>query len=289
MMQAKRLTRQCRDSLATRAAQCVVLLGVLVNAAHAQDLIRVNGHGITLQQIEAVNPQSADNPSVRQQVAEQLAQQQLLADLIKVVPPVVEARISAEQQNLKRQALAQWAAQDYLQAHPISQATIEQAYAKSLAALPAKQYWLRWIVVKTPKEATGVIEALRAGKQGFSNLALTQSVGQNAELGGALGWQSEQSMSAAVLSVVRKLKVGEVAGPISLGSDFAIVQLLAERDTPKPSLEQLRPQIEQQLRATALQAYVAELAKAAKIENLTPSPAPPSSAAKNEDNKNVEH
>lgn len=256
-------------------AKSLTLSLALSCAAQAQVVLRVDGHPITLEEAEAVNPQAADQPQVRQQVVEQLAQQQLLADALKSVPPQAQARIEAGQKNLRRQALAQLSAEAFLQAHPISQEAIRQAYDKHIADLPTRQYWLRWIVVKTPEEAKRVLDALRGGKQTFTALALHHSIGQNAELGGALGWQSEQAMSAEVLGVVRKLQPGQVAGPIALGENLAIIQLVAERTPPKPDFEQLKPQIEQQLRQAALQAHVQELAKNAKIDNL----APPAQAA----------
>ncbi|MDD5031267.1 MAG: peptidyl-prolyl cis-trans isomerase [Rhodoferax sp.] len=278
------------SSAPMRAAQVfatgLALCAALTCRAQAQDLLRVNGHPITLEQAEAANPLAADQAQVRQQVAEQLAQQQLLADTVKQVPPEVRARIEAGQQNLRRQALAQLAANDFLQAHPISHEAIQQAYDKLIADLPARQHWLRWIVVKTPEQAKSVLDALRSGKQTFTALALTHSIGQNAELGGALGWQSEQAMSAAVLGVVRKLQPGQVAGPIVLGSDYAIVQLLAVRPTEKPSLEQLKPQIEQKLRQAALEAHVQSLAKNAKIDNLMQTT--PAAPAPNKEQKHAQ-
>lgn len=250
-------------------AVAICLAGfVLASPARAQDLLRVNGHVITLEQVEAANPAAASNPAVRQQVTDQLAQQQLLADSTTDVAAQVAARIKAAQANVKRQALAQLAADQYLQAHPVSEAEVEAEYHKLLSEQPAKQYWVRWIVLKSPEQAQATLDALRTGNQGFTAQAVKQSIGQNADLGGALGWQSEQTLPAAVLGVVRKLKTGQVAGPIALDDGYAIVQLVAQRSTPKPTLAQIKPQIEQQLRSAALQQHVQELAKAAKIENL---------------------
>jgi peptidyl-prolyl cis-trans isomerase C len=253
-------------------AACAVLFGA--TSVRAQDLLRVNGTTITQEEVLAVNPEAASNVQLRQEIAEQLAQQQLLADTIKKVPADLVARINAGQKNMERQALAQLAANQFLQSHPVTNAQIKTDYDKIIAALPPQQFWLRWIVVKTSNEAKAVIDELRTGKRNFVTLSIEQSIGQNADLGGALGWQSEQTLQAAVLGVVRKLKVGQVAGPIAFEGGYAIVQLVAKRDTPKPTLDQLRPQIEEQLRNAALQQHMQKLAKSAKIENLMQSKAP---------------
>jgi peptidyl-prolyl cis-trans isomerase C len=250
------------------ALTLVVASLAAASQASAQNVLRVNGHGITLQELEAVNPQAASNLQVREQVANQLAQQQLLADSLQHPPTGLDARIQAVQQNAQRQILAQQAADDYLAAHPVSESALKQAYDAQLANWPEKQYWTRWIVVKTPEQARSVLDALRSGKASFTTLAITQSIGQNAELGGALGWQTDRTLPAAVLAVVRKLKPNEVAGPISLDTGFAIVQWIAERTNPKPTFDALKPQLELQLRNAALQNHIQTLAKSAKIENL---------------------
>ncbi len=180
----------------------------------------------------------------------------------------MSSKIDALQTNAKRQALAQLAAENYLKTVSATDTQIKDAYQKLVDALPAQQYWMRWIVVKTVTQADEILATLKTGKQNFATLSIEQSIGQNAELGGALGWQTEQTLPAAVLGVVRKLRVGQVAGPIPLDNGYAIVQLLAQRATPKPTLEQLKPQIEQQFKNAALQKHIQELAKNAKIENL---------------------
>jgi peptidyl-prolyl cis-trans isomerase C len=242
-------------------------LACSAQAAKAQDLLRVNGHAITLAQVEAINPSAATNLAIRKQVVEQLAKQELLAQTTKKIPDTLTERIEAGQTNLKRQVLAQFAVDAYLQAHPVGEAAIKQAYEQETKNLPTEQFWLRWIVVKTPDEAKTVIEALRNGKKGFTDLAIEQSIGQNAELGGALGWQTDRTLPAAVLGVVQKLKIGQIAGPIAFDDGYAIVNLVAKRSTPVPSLDQLKPQIEMQLRNEAITAYIQDLAKSAKIEN----------------------
>lgn len=250
-------------------------------AAWAQDLVRVNGQSITLAQVEAANAAAASNPAVRQQVIEQLAQQNLLAGTVKSPAPGLTERIEAAQANVKRQMLAQWAADQFLQQHPVTEADIDAEYAKLTKAQAKQQYWVRWLVVSTPESAQSTLRELKSAQKGFAELAIERSIGQNAELGGALGWQTEQTLPAAVLAVVRKLKTGEVAGPIALDSGYAIVQLVAQRAAPKPTLDQLKPQIEQNLRSALLQDYIKELAKTAKIDNLMSSPeVTPAPAAK---------
>lgn len=259
-------------------AACVLGLAFQA-AASGQELLRIDGHAITLEQVAAANPAALSNPEVRQQVAEQLAQQQVLADQAPNPPASVTSRIEAAQANVKRQALAQYVADEYLKAHAPSKDAIEAAYEKLVAAMPVQQYWVRWIVVESPQQASKLLDTLKSGGSSFTELAVNFSVGLNAEMGGALGWQTEKTLPAAVLGAIQKLHSGQVAGPIALDSGYAIVQLVAVRPAPKPSLDQLKPQIEQQLRSTALQEYIQSLAKKVKVQNMqTTEPAPTTSA-----------
>ncbi len=253
-------------SLPFRAAALAALLGSGCGSAYAaQTLASVDGHALTLQQVEAANPQAAANAPLRQQIVEQFVQQQLLADTVHEVPPALQQRIEAAQENLRRQQLAQLAADTLWQQHPFDAAQQKAAYARALAALPAHEYWVRWIVVASPDAAHEVLDALRQGRS-FAALAVQRSIGANAEFGGALGWQSARTLPAAVLGEVRKLKAGQVAGPIALDNGYGIVQWIAQRDTPKPTLQQLVPSLEQQWRNDQLQQHLAELRKAAKVE-----------------------
>ncbi|OIQ85465.1 putative parvulin-type peptidyl-prolyl cis-trans isomerase precursor [mine drainage metagenome] len=256
-------------SFSFRGAVLAALLGAGFGVAcSAQTLASVDGHALTLQQVEAANAQAAANAPLRQQIVEQFIQQQLLADTVHEVPPALQQRIDAGGANLRRQMLAQLAADTLWQQHPFDAVQQKAAYASALAALPAHEYWVRWIVVASPDAARDVLDSLRHGVS-FAELAVQRSVGANAELGGALGWQSERTLPAAVLGEVRKLKAGQVAGPIALDTGYGIVQLLAERATPKPTLQQLLPSLEQQWRTEQLQQRLAELRKAAKVE-ITP-------------------
>ncbi len=233
-------------------------------AAHAAVLAEVDGHAITAQQVEAGNPAAAGNAQVRTEVLQNLIAQQLLADTAAQPTAAQDAQIAAGQANLRRQALAQLATNAYMAAHPVDDAELHQRYALEIAALPQHEYWVRWIITAKPEQATQVLDAIRRGES-FTRLSIERSIARNAALGGALGWQTERELPAAVLGAVEHIKPGEVTGPLALDSGYAVVQLIAQRAVVKPSFEQLRAQLEQQLRNATLQAHVQELAKRAKI------------------------
>ncbi len=253
-----------RSRLATRTVLVAALTLAAAGSAAAQTLAEVDGHSISLAEVEAINSHTATNPALRQQITEQLVQQQLLASTASDVPQDLHARIAAAQLNLERQTLAQYAAEAYLKAHPVSDAALKSAYAKLLAEAPRREFCMRWIVVQTPQAASGLLADLHHGA-GFAQLAIEHSVGANAQLGGALGCLDDDHVPAALLATLPHMKAGQIAGPIPFDAGFAIVQLLAARDAPRPTLAQVRPKLELELRNAVLQQYLLQLSKRATI------------------------
>jgi peptidyl-prolyl cis-trans isomerase C len=250
-----------RRLAATLAAPALISLSGL---AYGQTLASVDGHALTLAQIVAANPAAAGDTALRARVLDELVQQQLLADTVAQVPVELRTRVDAAGVNVRRQLLAQYAARQFLDSVQPDQAALRKAYDAEVKKLPSTQYCVRWIVVADPAQAGTLLDALRGGAS-FAEVALQHSIAQNAELGGAMGWQSATTLPAPVLGVVRGLHAREIAGPIAFDSGYAIVQLLATRATPKPSFEQVRAQLEQQQRNMALQQHLTQLRKQAKI------------------------
>ena len=242
---------------------CLAVVG-LQGTAFGDTLATIDDHVLSLDQVVAASPQAAGDAGLRARVLDELVQQQLLADTVKQVPPDLRQRLDAASVNVRRQLLAQYAAQQFLAQFKQDPSALHKAYDAEIAKLPARQYWVRWIVVSDPAQANKLLDALRAGAA-FTDVALQHSLAQDAQIGGVMGWQSASTLPAAVLGVVRKLHAREIAGPIAFDSGYAIVQLMATRATPRPTYEQLRPQLEQQQRNLALQAHLAQLRKQARI------------------------
>ncbi len=246
----------------------VGLLGAAPAWADAQIVAQVNGTPITETDIEAANPSASHNPAERQQILQQLVAQTILAQQAQreglAKDLAIEARERAACANVRRQILASAGAQHYLAKHPVTERAINAYYDRLKAESPKTQYRLREIVVTDDARAHQILDALRQGKS-FSNLAATSSMGPNAALGGELGWLTEKQIPATLLKVVEHLQTGDVAGPVVVPEGLAIVQILGKRPVSPPLLEQVRAQIENQLREIAINAYLAELRKHAKI------------------------
>ncbi len=239
---------------------CLLLLSPL---AGAQELATVDGQGITEQQVTAINPAAKENPQLRQQVLQELINRTLL---LRAAEKAKLDQTPAFQQTLaqqREQLLINTAAAHWLEKHPITPAEVQARYDQLVKEAPREQWRLREILVNGP-DAAKILDQLRRGAS-FSDLAAQSSTGPNAALGGELGWVNPRQLPAPLADAAAKLKPGQVIGPIVTPQGSAIVQLLGRRPFVPAPLDAVREQLINQLRNEALNQYVAELRKQAKV------------------------
>ncbi|MGE0049304.1 MAG: peptidylprolyl isomerase [Acidithiobacillus sp.] len=245
-----------------------LLLLLLPPMIHAQDLASVNGHVITSQEIEALNAAAKSNPQIRNQVLQELINRTLILQAANKEGLDHSPAFQQELARQREQLLIQAAIGKWLDQHPVSAEQIKARYEKLVHTAPSEQWRLREILVKDAGEAQKILGELRQGAS-FSKLAAEKSIGDNAALGGELGWVNSNQLPAAESKPLAQLKTGEITGPIVVPQGFLIVQLLGRRPFPIPPLGNVQQQISEQLRNEAIEQYVHELRKQSKIV-LTP-------------------
>lgn len=87
----------------------------------------------------------------------------------------------------------------------------------------------------------------------------------SAARGGEVGWLAEDNIQPDIRAVAAKLDLNAVSEPLRLEDGWHVLKVLDAREPHTPTLEQVRPQLTQQLRAertkAGLQAYLAKLLK----------------------------
>jgi peptidyl-prolyl cis-trans isomerase C len=242
----------------------LLVLALVPLPVFAQTLATVDGTPITAAQVLAANPAAAQNAEVRQQTLNILMDRALLAAQAKKSGLDHESAVAAAIAVQTQAVYANAAAQRYFQQHPISHEAIQKAYDKAVAALPARQYRLREILVPSRPEAEKILIALGQG-QSFSQLAAQYPQSPNSTLGGELGWVNGNAIAAPILKELDATKIGEVVGPISVPEGWVVIQMLGQRPTPKLTLAQAQGQIEEELQQQALNAYIQKLRQSAHI------------------------
>ena len=130
----------------------------------------------------------------------------------------------------------------------ITQDMIKAAYDKQVAALPTQdEVHARHILVSTEDDAKAIKAQLDAGAD-FATVAKAKSIEPGAkDSGGDLGYFTADKMVKPFADAAFALKVNEISQPIQTQFGWHVIQVLDRRPAPKPTLEELTPQIAQQL------------------------------------------
>jgi peptidyl-prolyl cis-trans isomerase C len=156
---------------------------------------------------------------------------------------------------------------DYQKANPVTDAEIKAEYDKFAAANSGKEYHARHILVESEAQANTIIAQLKKGAK-FEDLAKKESKdpGSGAN-GGDLDWANANSYVPEFSAALVKLKKGETtATPVKTQFGWHVIRLDDVRDAQLPKLEDVKPQIAQELQKQKLAKFQEDLRKSAKIE-----------------------
>lgn len=163
-------------------------------------------------------------------------------------------------------------ANDYLStklaAMKIPEAEIKKKYDEFVKGYPKRtQYDAAHILVKTKAEAEKIIKQLDSGAS-FADLAKKDSIDPgSAKKGGELGWFDPEQMVPEFSKAVEKMKKGEITQePVKSKFGWHVIKLEDTRLAKPPTLEQLKPNLENQYRRSQVDKIIADLRAKANIK-----------------------
>lgn len=157
--------------------------------------------------------------------------------------------------------------EDFVRKHPVTDAEIQAEYDKFVAANSGKEYKASHILVDKEAEAKAIIASLKKGAK-FEEIAKKQSKdpGSGAK-GGDLGWAAPASYVPEFTEALLKLDTGKLTEtPVKSQFGWHVIRLDDTRATQLPKLEEVKPQVAQQLQQQRLADYQKDLRAKAKIE-----------------------
>ena len=110
----------------------------------------------------------------------------------------------------------------------------------------------------------------------FADVARDVSTGPTGPNGGNLGWFGVGAMVPAFEEAVMALEVGGVTEPFETQFGWHVATLLDTRVQPRPTIDDLRPQIAAELQEQAVTARLEELAAAETVPKPEPGQFDPS-------------
>lgn len=250
------------------AATCLFIAPVA-----AEPVATVNGQEITQQSLDSfvdllVNQGATDSEELREQVKNELIHRTIAVQAAEKAG--IDKKDSVQQEiELARQGILVRALMaDHLESHPITDETIEAEYEKLKAQQPdEKEYRVRHILVAEEDEAKTLIADIKADKVSFKDAAEKESIDTGSgNRGGDLGWAPPSNYVPEFADAVKTQGEGMVDQPVQSQFGWHIIEVQESREPELPALDELKPQIEEQLRQRSLAEFQQNLTDSATID-----------------------
>jgi peptidyl-prolyl cis-trans isomerase C len=250
---------------------------VLAQAAGAEGLTAdsvmatVDGKEITLGHMIAVRD---GLPAEYRQLPDDVLFNGILDQLIQqtALAAIGEGAISKRDEiaiDVERRAYLAGAVLDRTAATAVTEEGVQEAYKTRFAdAEPSREYNAAHIIVETEDEAK-TIKAEIDGGADFAETAKARSKDGAAANGGDLGWFGLQAMVQPFADAVAAMQPGEVAGPVQTEYGWHIVKLIESRLAEAPGIEDVRAELEGDLRQKAVETRVTDAVATAKVERMS--------------------
>lgn len=148
----------------------------------------------------------------------------------------------------------------------VSDEAIQKAYDAAYAEFkPQTEYHASHILVDSEEKAKELL-ALIQGGEAFATVATENSTDGSAQNGGDLGWFGLGQMVQPFEDAVVAAEVGKVTGPVKTDFGYHLILVTETRNSDRPALEDVRAEIEAQVKKDAVLAKVEAMVAAAKVE-----------------------
>ncbi len=257
-------------SLRVRVLAAGVLFG-LASVASAQNAAVVNNKPIPKQKVDefvqALTAQGRpDSPELRAAVREELIARELFVQEAERKGLARNADVQRQLDAARQEILIRALIRDYGKTHPVTDADVKAEYDKLKAGGGEKEYRARHILVEKEEDARGIIEQLKKGAK-FEDLAKQSKDTGSAANGGDLDWNVPGTFVQPFAEALASLDKGKLTEkPVQTQFGWHVIRLDDVREVKAPPLEQVKPQIQQELERRKVQTLQQELRSKAKIQ-----------------------
>jgi peptidyl-prolyl cis-trans isomerase C len=255
-------------------------------AAKGPAAATVNGQAISQHTVDLIAKQGAgagrpDTPETRKAIVDQLVLQTVVAEEAVKKGLDKTPEVSEQLNAIRQSVLANAYVQDFVKNNPVSDEALKAEYERIKATVSGTEYKARHILVAKEAEALDVIARLKKDPGAFAKLAAEKSKDPgSAAKGGELGWFNLQGMVPEFGAAVSKMEKGKFSDePVKSQFGYHVILLEDTRPIEPPALEQVKPQLSQQLQQQNVKKHFEALKAAAKIEVIAAASAPAASAS----------
>jgi len=252
-------------------ATAAVLL-TLTTGAQAQNLAIVNGKAVPKTRMDALAQQVARSgrpitPDVEAQIKEEVIAREIFMQEAQRRGLDATDDFKAQLELARQTILIRELFSKFQESNAVTDADVKAEYDKFVAANGGKEYRARHILVETEDQAKAIYASLKKGAK-FDDLAKKQSKDPGSgSKGGDLDWAAPGNFVKEFSDAMVALKKGETS-PSAVKSQFGfhIIRLDDIREAQLPKLEDVKPQILQQLQQQRMANFQQEMRAKAKIE-----------------------
>lgn len=205
-------------------------------------------------------------------------------EFFQVLEDLIETRLfamEAEKRQLDRSAdvrhrlerarelILAGALNDQIRDTALDEGAVERLYRDQVRLLRnSREVHLLQIVLRDRDAAAGAKRRLDAGET-FEALAYELSLDRaSGTEGGDMGFRLPEDLPDGVRQAASATPVGQMAGPIQTSSGWVIIKIEERREEAPPSLEGMRPRIEQYLMFQETRRIADKLKKQSRIERF---------------------
>jgi peptidyl-prolyl cis-trans isomerase C len=132
---------------------------------------------------------------------------------------------------------------------------------------PTEQIRASHILVEVKENAQAIAEEVRGGGD-FAEVARRESTGPSASAGGDLGYFEKGQMVPTFAEAAFALKANEVSDPVQTQFGWHVIKQVDRRQTPPPSLDEVRGELTQQLTGEIMGEVLSEAREGVTIEKF---------------------
>ncbi len=252
-------------------AVIAAIVGIALPAA-AQNVAIVNGKPVPKERVDLLASQLAKagrpvGPDMQGQLKDEVIAREIFMQEAQKRGLDATDDYKAQMELARQTILIRELFADYQKNNPVTDADIKAEYDKFVATNGGKEYKARHILVENEDQAKKIIADLKKGAK-FEDIAKKQSKdpGSGAN-GGDLDWATASSYVPEFAEAMIKLKKGEMTQvPVKSQFGWHIIRVDDIREAQLPKIEDVRPQIAQQLQQQKLAQFQESLRKNAKVE-----------------------
>ena len=248
------------------------LLSLGTTAALAQNIAIVNGKAVPKARMDSLSLQFQSTgrpitPEVQEQMRQHLIALEVFTQEADKLGLSSSDEFKAQMELARQTVLANQLIKEFEKKNAITDELLKAEYDKFVAANGGKEYRARHILVDKEDEAKTLIADIKKGAK-FEDLAkkASKDPGSGAN-GGDLDWANAASYVPEFSNAMVKLEKGQMTDtPVKSQFGFHVIRVDDVREAQLPKLEEVKPQITQQLTQAKLAKYQDDLRAKAKVQ-----------------------